>query len=62
MCEAKTKLTPELVGQALVYRQFALDAGAKVQESFVFAETGEDSMLVAIKELGLAAEVLGGSA
>ena len=53
LCEAKDELTPELVGQALVYRQFALYAGALVRETVVFAETGSDSMRRAALDLGL---------
>lgn len=53
LCEAKLELTPELVGQALVYRQFALYAGALVRETVVFAETGSESMRRAALDLGL---------
>ena len=53
LCEAKLELNPEVVGQALVYRQFALHAGADVENTFVFCESGSDSMKVAATELGL---------
>ena len=51
--QAKLELTPELVGQALVYRQFALYAGALVRETLVFAEKGSASMRRAALDLGL---------
>jgi len=53
LCEAKLGLTPELIGQALVYRQFALHAGADIKECLVFSEMAGGSMLNAATELGL---------
>ena len=53
LCEAKLTLTPELIGQALVYKQFALHAGAIVKECVIFSETANDSMIKAARELGL---------
>ena len=53
LCEAKLELTPELVGQALVYRQFVLYAGALVRQTVVFAEIGCDSLRRAAGDLGL---------
>ena len=38
LCEAKMNLTPELIGQALVYRQFASHAGAIIRKCLVFSE------------------------
>jgi hypothetical protein len=54
LCEAKAAaLTPELVGQALVYRQFVLRAGAIVRDTVVFAPKADDAMRRAAAELGL---------
>lgn len=53
LCEAKIKLTPELIGQALVYRVLARRAGARVQESVIFAEKGSAVMSETARELGL---------
>jgi len=58
LCEAKVTLTPELVGQALVYKQFAIHAGASVKEVIIFCEKATESMFNAAKELGLTVEVL----
>ena len=35
LCEAKLDLTPELIGQALVYKQFTIHAGAIIKECVV---------------------------
>ena len=53
LCEAKMELTPELIGQALVYRQFAVHAGANIEGCLIFSETASESMLTAAIELGL---------
>ena len=53
MCEAKADLTPEVVGQALVYTFFAKRAGARVAETLVFTETGGQAMREAASGLGL---------
>ena len=53
LCEAKADLTPEVVGQALVYTRFAKHAGARVVETIVFSETGGQPMRDAARELGL---------
>ena len=53
LCEAKITLSPELIGQALVYKQFAIHADAIVKECAIFSETANDSMINAAKELGL---------
>ena len=53
LCEAKLTLTPELIGQALVYKQFVLHAGAIVKECVIFSETANDSMINVARELGL---------
>src|SRR5690606_23057200 len=57
LCEAKITLTPELVGQALVYRQFALRAGACVEDTIVFCERASASMIEVAQELGLSVAV-----
>jgi len=53
LCEAKLKLTPEVVGQALVYTRFALHAGANVERTIVFCESGDSPMQRAATELNL---------
>ena len=58
LCEAQVSFIPELIGQALVYKQFALRAGALVRETAVFAETGTPSLRVAAQELGLTVVIL----
>ena len=39
LCEAKLRLTPELIGQALLYGVFARRAGADIRSTVIFAET-----------------------
>ena len=58
LCEAKVSLTPGLIGQALVYKQFALRAGALVRETVVFAEAGARSLREVVQELGLTVVIL----
>jgi len=54
LCEAKVRLTPELVGQALVYGSFARRIGADVRSIFIFAETARGSAFkTAAEDLGL---------
>jgi hypothetical protein len=53
LCEAKAELTPELIGQALVYARFASRAGAIIKETVVFTESGSKSMQEVARELGL---------
>ena len=53
LCEAKLRLTPELVGQALMYGTFARRAGAEISSMVIFAETGKPAFVSAAKELGL---------
>ncbi|MCH8806884.1 MAG: hypothetical protein IH986_12445 [Planctomycetes bacterium] len=53
LCEAKLSLNPEVVGQALIYAQFAEDAGAEVSDIAVFCESGSDSLRRTARELGL---------
>lgn len=53
LCEAKVKLTPEVVGQALVHTFFVQRAGASIRHTTVFAETGAPDMVCAAADLGL---------
>lgn len=53
LCEAKMDLSPELVGQALVYSEFARRAGAELVETLVFAYSTDQSMLEAAEAYGL---------
>jgi len=57
LCEAKRTLTPELIGQALVYSVLAVRAQARLRGAIVFAEKGDDSMRQAAKALGLSVVV-----
>jgi hypothetical protein len=41
LCEAKHTLNPELIGQAVVYRELAGRAGGLVLETIVFAERAD---------------------
>src|SRR5262249_11469636 len=53
LCEAKVELTPELIGQALVYRVFAQRAGAEVRSTVLFVQTSVPALETAARELGL---------
>jgi hypothetical protein len=53
LCEAKIRLTPELVGQALMYGTFARRAGAEIRSIVIFAEIGKTAFVSAAEELGL---------
>jgi hypothetical protein len=53
LCEAKLRLNPELIGQALVYGVLARSAGADLRSIVVFAEIAAPSMKAAAEELGL---------
>jgi hypothetical protein len=53
LCEAKMKLTPELIGQALVYLWAAKRAGALVRETVVFAASDPFGIRAAAESLGL---------
>jgi hypothetical protein len=53
LCEAKLRLTPELVGQALMYGAFARRKKATVQSIVIFAETGSEAFISVAEELGL---------
>ena len=57
LCEAKIDLTPEVVGQALIYAEFVKSAGANILETVIFCETGGDSMKRAAGNLGLSLEI-----
>ena len=58
LCESKIEFTPELIGQALVYRQFALRARALVQDVNAFSEFDDTAVVRAAAELGLIPVVL----
>ncbi len=53
LCEAKVDLTPEVIGQALVYSRFAIRKGAQLEKIFVFSETGSKPMQDIAVDLGL---------
>ena len=53
LCEAKLDLSPELIGQALVYRQFAQHSGAIIKNCVIFSETAKEQMVKVAKELNL---------
>lgn len=53
LCEAKMKLTPELIGQAVVYLWSAKHAGARVRETVVFAASDPFAIRGAAETLGL---------
>jgi hypothetical protein len=53
LCEAKLRLTPELIGQALVYGSFARRAGADVRSIVIFAKAARPAFVTAAEELGL---------
>lgn len=57
LCEAKLKFTPELIGQALTYRQFVLEAGAELLDTVVFSETASAPLIRAAQNLGLTVAV-----
>lgn len=57
VCEAKSDVTPEVIGQALVYTVFARQEGATVLETVVFAERGSEDMQFAARELGVSVVV-----
>ena len=53
LCEAKVELSPELVGQALVYSEFARKAGGNLLETIVFAYSAAQNMREAASAYGL---------
>lgn len=53
LCEAKLRLGPELIGQALVYGVLARSAGANIRSTVIFAQSGSPSMRSAAEALGL---------
>jgi len=59
LCEAKLDLTPELIGQAIVYKHFAQHAGANILSCVIFYETGKEAMVNVARELGLVPIVSG---
>jgi hypothetical protein len=52
LCEAKLRLTPELIGQGLVYRHLAKVAGARIQSVVLFAERSSLAFRSAAEEAG----------
>ena len=56
ICEAKLRLTPELVGQALVYTELAKRAGAKVAKTVVFCDEANPKIASVAAALGLEVE------
>jgi hypothetical protein len=52
ICEAKLRLTPELIGQATVYRFLAKAAGANVRSVIVFAEESSATFQAAAEDAG----------
>jgi hypothetical protein len=61
LCEAKSVLNPELIGQALVYSVLAVRAHARLRGTVIFAEKAGDSLREVARALGLAV-VLGDEA
>jgi hypothetical protein len=53
LCEAKLKLSPELIGQALVYRSLFSRAGAIVERTVLFSEAAHPVLSSVANELGL---------
>jgi len=53
VCEAKSKFIPELIGQALVYSQLLIRAGAKVERTLVLSEQRNPVLKAVAEELGL---------
>lgn len=52
LCEGKLRLTPELIGQAVVYRFLARAAGANVQYVVLFAESASPGFQAAAEDAG----------
>ena len=53
ICEAKARLSPELIGQALLYGALARRAGADVRGVIILAESGRPAFQAAARDLGL---------
>lgn len=53
LCEAKSYLNPQVIGQALVYGAFARRAGVDVRSIVVFAEKASPAFRAAAEDLGL---------
>jgi len=58
LCGAKLRLTPELVGQALVYAALIRETGAILAETIIFCATGSPRMQEVARSLGLGVVVL----
>jgi hypothetical protein len=52
ICEAKLRLTPELIGQGVVYRHLARTAGANVRSVVLFAQRSSDPFQAAAEDVG----------
>lgn len=52
LCEAKLRLTPELIGQGLVYRHLAQVAGARLQSVVLLAEHSTPAFRTAAEKAG----------
>lgn len=53
LCEAKARLTPELIGQALVYSELAKRAGANVEQAIVFCNESNPTIQSVAEGFGL---------
>src|SRR3954469_6478336 len=53
LCEAKLRLSPELIGQALVYGMLARRVGARARPPVIFAERARPPLRFAAEALGL---------
>lgn len=53
LCEAKARLTPELIGQAMVYRKLAESAGAQVDRVVIFSVRAPARLRGIAEDLGL---------
>lgn len=52
LCEAKLRLTPELIGQGLVYRHLARAAGARLDAVALFARRSDPAFQAAAEDAG----------
>ena len=52
LCEAKLRLTPELIGQGVVYRHLARVSGADLQSVVLFAEQSSPAFRAAAEDAG----------
>ena len=59
ICEAKSSLSPTLVGQAVVYKALATKAGAKVIQVNLFVEKASEKMIQLVADLGFHCVLIG---